>query len=258
MSQLVFDDKIVEQLEVLYRSRDVLRRRKLVYEALDAQPGDRILDVGCGPGFYSRELLDQVGPDGSVTGIDQSPQMLAVARRRSEEFGNARFEQGDATALPVESGGFDRALSVQVLEYVSDVGRALAEMLRALRPGGRVVIWDVDWATVSWHSEDPGRMARVLQAWDEHLADPSLPRTLTASLRTAGFEDVRMDSHAFATAELSEETYGGAALPVIERYVAGQGSAEVEAWTAEQRALGERGEFYFACMQFCFSGARPG
>jgi arsenite methyltransferase len=258
MSQLVFDDKIVEQLEILYRSRDVLRRRRLVYEALDAQPGDRVLDVGCGPGFYSRELLDRVGPDGSVTGVDQSPQMLAVAKRRSEEFGNARFEEGDATALPVESAGFDRALSVQVLEYVKDIPSALSEMHRALKPGGRVVIWDVDWATVSWHSEDPDRMARVLKTWDDHLADPSLPRTLAASLRAAGFEDVRMEGHGFATTELSEETYGGAALPVIERYVRQQGSADVDAWAEEQRALSERGEFYFACMQFCFSGVKPG
>jgi arsenite methyltransferase len=258
MSQLVFDEKIVEQLEVLYRSRDVLRRRKLVYQALGAAPGDRVLDVGCGPGFYSRELLDQVGPEGSVTGIDQSPQMLAVARRRSEGFPNARFEEGDATALPVESGGFDRALSVQVLEYVSDVGTALAEIHRALRPGGRVVIWDVDWATVSWHSEDPGRMDRVLKAWDEHLAHAALPRTLAPSLRAAGFEDVWMVGHAFATTELSEETYGGAALPVIERYVRQQGSADGDAWADEQCALGERGEFYFACIQFCFSGTKKG
>jgi arsenite methyltransferase len=258
MSQLVFDEKIVEQLEVLYRSRDVLRRRKLVYEALGARTGEHILDVGCGPGFYSRELLDQVGPDGSVTGVDQSPQMLAVARRRSEEFGNARFEEGDATALPVDSEKFDRALSVQVLEYVKDIPAALSEIHRALRPGGRVVIWDVDWATLSWHSEDPDRMARVLSTWDEHLAHPSLPRRLTAWLRAAGFEDVRMDGHAFTTAELSEETYGGAALPVIERYVRQQGSPDVDAWAEEQRALGERGEFYFACMQFCFSGMKPG
>jgi arsenite methyltransferase len=258
MSQLVFDEKIVEQLEVVYRSRDILRRRRLVYEALDARPSDRILDVGCGPGFYSRELLDQVGPEGSVTGIDQSPQMLAVARRRSEGFGNTRFEEGDATGLPVESGRFDRAVSVQVLEYVADVPKALAEMHRALRPGGRVVIWDVDWATVSWHSDDPARMDRVLKAWDEHLADPSIPRTLAASLRKAGFENVRMEAHEFATTELSEETYGGATLPVIERYVRQQGSADVDAWADEQRALGERGEFYFACMQFCFSGVKSG
>jgi arsenite methyltransferase len=234
----------------------VLRRRKLVYESLDAAPGDRILDVGCGPGFYSRELLDQVGPEGSVTGIDQSPQMLAVARRRSEGFGNISFEEGEATALPVESDSFDRALSVQVLEYVADVPRALAEMHRALRPGGRVVIWDVDWATLSWHSEDPSRMDRVLEAWDDHLAHASLPRTLAPSLRAAGFDDVRMDAHAFATTELSQETYGGATLPVIERYVRQQGSPDVDAWADEQRALGKRGEFYFACMQFCFGGTK--
>jgi arsenite methyltransferase len=258
MSQLVFDEKIVEQLEVLYRSRDVLRRRRLVYEALGAQAGDRVLDVGCGPGFYSRELLDQVGSEGSVTGVDQSPQMLAVAKRRSEGFGNARFEEGDATALPAQSESFDRALSVQVLEYVRDIPAALAEILRALRPGGRVVIWDVDWATVSWHSEDPGRMTRVLEAWDEHLAHPSLPRTLAASLAAAGFEHVRMDAHAFATAELDPETYGGSVFPVIERYVAERGARDAETWSAEQRALGERGEFFFACMQFCFGATKPG
>jgi arsenite methyltransferase len=258
MSQLVFDESVVEQLEVLYRSRDVLRRRKLVYEALGAARGDRVLDAGCGPGFYSRELLDQVGPDGSVVGVDRSPQMLAVAERRSAGRDNVTFQEGDATALPVESASFDRALCVQVLEYVEDVGAALAEMHRALRPGGRVVLWDVDWATVSWHSEDPERMARILAVWDDHLAHPSLPRTLSSSMRAAGYVDVRMEGQAFATAELTEESYGGAALPVIERYVAGQGAEEVEAWAAEQRELGERGEFYFACMQFCFSGTRAG
>ena len=257
MSQLVFDEKVVEQLEVLYRSRDVLRRRKLVYEALDAQPGDRILDAGCGPGFYTRELLDKVGPEGSVVGVDQSAQMLAVARRRCEGHAKVAFEETDVTGLPVESEGFDRALSVQVLEYVRDFAAALAEIHRALRPGGRVIIWDVDWATVSWHSDDPARMERVLAVWDEHLAHRSLPRRLSAGMRAAGFEDVRMEGYAFTTAELSEQTYGGATLPVIERYVRQQGSDDVDAWAEEQRALGDRGEFYFACMQFCFSATRP-
>ncbi len=72
-----------------------------------------------------------------------------------------------------------------------------------LRPGGRLLLWDVDWATVSWHSEDPARMERFLAAWDEHLSDPSLPRTLSAQLRAAGFEDVELNGHAFATDDVT-------------------------------------------------------
>jgi hypothetical protein len=68
---------------------------------------------------------------------------------------------------------------------------------------------------------------------------------------------VGMDAHAFATTDLTAESYGGAALPVIERYVRQQASGDVAAWVAEQFELAERGEFYFACIQVCFSGTRP-
>ena len=259
MTQLVFDESLVEQLETLYRTRDVQRRRQLVQGALGAQAGERILDVGCGPGFYAAELLDQVGPQGTVVGVDGSAQMLAVAARRCEGYPNVAFHEGDATSLPVADESFDAALCVQVLEYVAKPGVALAEMHRALRPGGRLVVWDVDWATVSWHSTDPARMARALRAWDEHLTDPSLPRTLTRHLRAAGFVDVGVEGHVFVTNELSPETYAGASLGLIEKYVAGDGRLgldEAKAWADEQRALGSRGEFYFACIQFCFTAKR--
>jgi arsenite methyltransferase len=261
MAQLVFDEALAEQMEVVYRSRDVVRRRRLVYEALGAQPGERLLDVGCGPGFYVSELLDQVGAEGSVVGVDASAQMLAVAAHRSEGRPNVALLQSDATSLPVEDAGFDGAVSVQVLEYVTDVEAALRELHRALRPRGRVVIWDVDWATLSWHSGDPDRMERALRAWDQHLADPSLPRTLAPRMWAIGFEDVTMDAHAFATAEFTPDAYGSALLPLMTDYLAtvdGFGPAEAEAWAAEQRELAQRGEFYFACTQFCFSGRRAG
>jgi len=260
MAQLAFDEKLAEQMEVVYRSRDVLRRRRLVYEALGAEPGDRILDVGCGPGFYASELLDQVGPEGSVVGLDASPQMLAVAAHRSEGRPNVEFHQADAATLPVEDASFDRAVCVQVLEYVSDVEAGIREIHRALRPGGRAVIWDVDWATLSWHSYDPERMERALRAWDQHLADPTLPRTLAPRMRALGFEDVEMEAHAFATAAFTPDAYGSALLPLITEYLAtvdGFGPAEAEAWADEQRLLAERDEFYFACTQFRFSGTRP-
>src|SRR5690349_15727740 len=70
MSQLVFDESRARQMQTLYRTRDVRRRRALVREALAARAGERVLDVGCGPGFFVEELLDEVGPDGAVVGVD--------------------------------------------------------------------------------------------------------------------------------------------------------------------------------------------
>jgi len=260
VDRLAFDEETARQLEVLYKKRDLLRRRALVYEALEAQPGERILDAGCGPGFYVAKLLERVGPEGSVTGVDGSPQMLGVAAGRCEGHPNVSFEAGDITALPVEDGSFDRALSVQVLEYVPDTRAALRELHRALRPGGRVLIWDVDWTTVSWHSPGAtGRTERVLRAWDDHLSHPALPRTLAPAMRAAGFDQVRAEGHAFATADFTDESYGVATMPVIRNYVAGHpdvGPEEAGAWEAEQRELGGRGEFFFACIQFGFSGVR--
>ena len=260
MAQLPFDEATGKQLETLYRIADAVRRRRLVRAALAAARGERILDVGCGPGFYCAELLQEVGPDGSVVGLDSSPHMLDLAARRCEGLGNVEFHQADATSLPVGDQSVDGALCVKVLEYVQDVAAALDELYRALRPEGRVVLWDIDWATVSWNSADPMRMARVLEAWDEHLVHRCLPRTLSPAMRLAGFERVQMEAHSFATADFDPETFATSMIAMVARYVGGRdrvGEGEAKAWAAEQHDLGERGEFYFACTQFCFTGRRP-
>jgi arsenite methyltransferase len=259
MPQLEFDDQAGRELEALYRTTDAVRRRGLVRAALAARPGERVLDVGCGPGFTSAELLTEVGPDGAVVAVDSSPQMLGLAAGRCA---GAELLEGEATALPVADASVDAAICVQVLEYVPDVAARLAELLRVLRPGGRVVLWDIDWATVSWHSADPERMRRVLAAWDEHLAHPSLPLTLAATMRSVGFADVRMEAHPFAaTGAFDPQTYGAGVAGLIARFAAGRGGvtpAEADAWLAEQHELGSRDAYAFACLQQCFSAVRPG
>jgi arsenite methyltransferase len=259
VSQLEFDERTAKALEAIYGTRDVLRRRSLVQEAIGAAAGERILDVGCGPGFYVAELLERVGPEGHVSGVDTSAPMLAIAGRRVEGHENVELLDAPATALPFEADSFDGAISVQVLEYVDDVPLALAELHRVLRPGGRLVIWDVDWETVSMRSEDPQRMRRVLTAWDRHLVHRSLPATLAASLRAAGFIDISLEGHSFTTGEFTPDAYGASLVGVVDHYLAGLddfADADRRAWADEQGTLGERGEFYFACIQVCVSARR--
>ena len=92
-------------------------------------------------------------------------------------------------------------------------------------------------------------MTRVLGAWDEHLAHPSLPRILAPAMRAAGFEDVRMEPHPFATAHFDPDSYGVAIIPAIRNFVSGRRGVsgdEAEAWASELSELGDRDEFYFA------------
>jgi hypothetical protein len=107
---------------------------------------------------------------------------------------------------------------------------------------------------------EPGRMRRMLDAWDEHLTHVALPQTLTAQLRRAGFGTVAMHAHAFATNELVPDTYGGFMVPFMEQFALDREAVsedEARAWADEQRELAERGEFYFSLTQFLFTGTRP-
>ena len=260
VSQLSFTAETARALDRAYQKRDMIRRRRHVRAALAAAPGERILDIGCGPGYYVRELLDEVGRTGSIVAVDASPDMLALARHRGAGHDNVSFREGTANALPVDDGDVDAALCVQVMEYVADIRGAVAEIYRALRPGGRALVWDVDWGTAWWHTGDPDRMRRVLTAWDEHLVHPSLPRRMGAHLRSAGFVDVAVAGHSFATVDYDDESFGVLMLKMAADFVPGRNGVtedEVAAWKAEQRDLAERGEFFFEATQFCFTARKP-
>lgn len=102
--------------------------------------GDRILDVGCGTGVLARVAADRVGDD-RVTGLDLNEGMLGVARRLRPQFD---WCQGDAVALPFADASYDVVMSQFALMYFGDRVAALKEMMRVLRPGGRlaVAVWD--------------------------------------------------------------------------------------------------------------------
>ena len=257
--QLVFDDQTAARLEQLYMSADVRTRRALATSALAPRPGERLLDVGCGPGFHAAELVEAVGESGFVIGVDTSETMLAVATDRNADRANVEFRVGDAVGLPVADASVDGVVAVQVYEYVVDVAAALAEAFRVLKPGGRLVVVDVDWSTVSWYSNQPERMRNMLSVWDQHLAHQALPQTLAHDITTAGFIDVETAGHAFVNTNSSLDGYSGAIIPLITDFVTANNIdvKEAASWSEELQELSHEGKYFFTVTKFVFTGRRP-
>jgi len=120
-------------------------------------PGDAALDVCCGTGDFAVELRRAVGPSGRVVGLDFSPQMLEVARRKCSAV---EWQQGDALALPFADGEFAAACVGFGVRNLSDHRRGFAEMARVVRPGGRVVCLEM--------STPPAPIRPFSQLWTDH------------------------------------------------------------------------------------------
>jgi ubiquinone/menaquinone biosynthesis C-methylase UbiE len=108
-----------------------------VLQTAAIQSSDRMLDVACGTGVVARAAADLVAPEGSVTGVDLNPAMLAVARRVAPEID---WRQGDVAALPFDADTFDVVTCQAAIFFFPDPTGALREMGRVTRPGGRVAV----------------------------------------------------------------------------------------------------------------------
>ncbi|HEV8634476.1 MAG TPA: class I SAM-dependent methyltransferase [Chloroflexota bacterium] len=133
-------------------------------DAMPTAPGQRWLDVACGPGLVARALAPRVG---SVLGVDLTGAMIDLARReaRREGLANVAFALGDATRLDLPDDSFDGAVTRFSLHHIPLPSRTVAEMARVVRPGGSVVLAD------HLHAEDHD--GAVWQEEIERLRDPS-------------------------------------------------------------------------------------
>jgi demethylmenaquinone methyltransferase/2-methoxy-6-polyprenyl-1,4-benzoquinol methylase len=121
------------------------RWRERAADLAELEPGDRAVDVCCGTGDLAFELARRVGAAGSVVGCDFSEPMLELARRKAEERGarQVRFEWADATELPYPDRTFDAATVGFGARNLADLERGVDQLLRVLKPGGRLVILEI-------------------------------------------------------------------------------------------------------------------
>jgi ubiquinone/menaquinone biosynthesis C-methylase UbiE len=253
---LDYDLEMSRRIESTYTSQDVVEQRRQVLDVLAPKPGERVLDIGVGPGFLASEIAEMVGPSGLVCGVDTSDSMLGLAQARGGQ--TVRLRHGSATEIPYPQGEFDAAVSTQVLEYVADIPTALAEAYRVLRPGGRLVVLDTDWDSIVWRSGDEQRMNRVLAAWAEHLADPHLPRTLIGALRRAGFTVAPPQVIVLLNVGYAPDTYSAGMIGVVAAFVPGRHGLtadDVEGWQADLIGHGDDG--FFSLNRYLFCATKP-
>lgn len=258
-SELFANDEAARALEAVYLTADLVAQRRTVLALLDARPGDRIVDVGCGPGLLAVDLAAAVGRGGEVLAVDVSESMVAMASRRCAELAHVRTGQAYANALPAPDGAFDAVVCTQVLEYVPDAAGALREFARVLRPGGRLLLMDTDWESCVWHSGDPARMRRMIDAWDSHCAHPHLPGRLVPMLSDAGFTDVQVSVHALVTHTRFAGTFCAGMVDSLARHAVRTAQVEAETvaqWREDLFRIDADGRTFFSLNRHLFMGTR--
>lgn len=252
---LQFDENGARRTERMYASPDVVAQRERVLSLLAPQPGERVLDIGSGPGYLMASIAEAVGPTGVVHGLDPSPAMNALATGRTGGMPWVHIDDGDAVALPYPDDAFDAAVSTQVYEYVADIPGALGELRRVMRPGGRVLILDTDADSLVWHTADRELHRRVDAAWEEHLVHPRLPRTLAGLLRRAGFRVTDQQVYVIFNPELTPDSFSAVHMHTVAGFVAGRHGlteADADAWLADLRARADEGDYLFSMNRYLF------
>lgn len=235
--------------------------KALSYEHMAINPGDSVLDIGCGPGVDSASLAALVGESGRVIGIDHDPAMLAEADTAAQAGGcAARIEhrQGSATDLPLENGAVascraERLLQVMAPELEQSV---VAEMVRVTRRKGRVVLIDTDWGSASVDFSDPRLERRLMGFFALQMRPNGLAgRRLPALCREQGLGEIRIDVLPMVQLRLEETPFG---QWLVDTAISAEMLAETEAtlWLDELRQRESEQRFYASVNMVIASGCK--
>lgn len=242
----------------MYDAPAVVEQRSSTRRLLDARKGDRVLDLGCGPGHLTAELVQDVGAAGQVLGVDRQRDMVVAARARATTAGAGRCDvlMGSATALPLADGACDRVVAVQVLEYVPDLEQAVAELRRVLRPGGTAVLVDTDWRSCVWHTTDRGRTDAVLRAWEAHFVHPHLPAAVPELLRRDGMTSVRVRPVPVVETDPDVADYSLGMADLIATFVSRTEPELAERWREDVLGRAAAGDYFFSVTRFAAVATR--
>jgi ubiquinone/menaquinone biosynthesis C-methylase UbiE len=216
---------------------------------MDPRPGQRLLDIGCGPGTDTLRLAAAVAPGGSVMGVDIDPEMVALAAQRahrSPESALVRHAVANAACLPYRSGSFDACRCERVLQHVADPRTILAEIARVTRVGGIIAAADSDWASLSIHADDPRLERHIVSAVAGSFCNGYVGRQLRDLFTGAGLQDVVVETWPIHWNSYRQFAVTSFMAAGIHRRLLATGVLDAGAWqrfTTMQEEIDARGGF---------------
>ncbi len=242
--------------------------KKKSFQMLNLRNGSRVLEIGCGLGQDAMAMTRMAGEQGRVVAVDTSRKMIDAACSSPVETVEAgepvagdaiRFCLADACRLPFKDGSFDGARADRVLQHTSNPRKALAEMVRAVGEGGRVVVYEPDWGTFI---VSPGKMkiSRIMtQLFGDTFPCGWIGRQLPGLFRQAGLQEIQIEARTFFTDDLALgnqifDLANNAHRAVSLGYVS---PALAEGWLQELERGHRQGSFFSSVTGFLVCGEKP-
>jgi len=232
--------------------------KPVMLDQMSLHRGQRVLEAGCGTGDDVRTIARRVGPHGHVLGIDSSPLVIAEATRRSEGRNlPVEFRVGDVLGIDLPDAAVDRCRAERLLMHVAgEPATMIGELTRVLRPGGRLVTFELDWDTLAIDGADRRLTRRIVRSYSDGVANGCVGRTLPRLLRDAGLVDVTTIPHAI---EIPFDFFGWVLSGHLDAAIAAGSFTpeELIGWWDAIDAAHARGRFFAAILGFVVAGTKP-
>jgi ubiquinone/menaquinone biosynthesis C-methylase UbiE len=229
--------------------------KRLMRSTLDLQRASHVLDLGCGTGDDARGLAGVLQGPGRVVGLDFSAVMIAEAIRR-HGAAELDFLRGDAEHLPFADQAFDRCRAERVLMHLARPEQAIAEMVRVLQRGGRVVVFDFDWDTIFVDSRYRETTRKIVRLYSDGIRSSWIGRALPRLLHDAGLIEVTSVPMTVRPPYRSAHAVfdGVFARAVREGALSEQ---EIALWWRDLKQSDHVGQFHFGFVGFVVAGRKP-
>ena len=242
-----FDSDLGKLQRLMAESIAGTTRRSAILNELQIEPGDTIIDVGCGAGHLLTHLAKAVGSNGKVYGLDPSKSQIDQANLRCMEFENVELIERNADNSQLQNDCCHSATSTQALEYIPDVDLALDEITRILKPGGAFVNVSILWEHFKFYGVDQKLNEKIHDSFKAHCSHQMLPMDLPGKLDRRGFKNVKDKSLAFVITRRDGNSPARYTEDVMANFALTQGisAEEISDWKRQLEQAEQEGRFGF-------------